>query len=78
MAKNNQIEKQSSHVELVWGSAILDDGFTTMPNMITRNYRRLGMTHGEYSFISLLATFKHDVNDPYPSQETLAALYFAD
>ncbi|KAB2328972.1 hypothetical protein F7731_23775 [Cytobacillus depressus] len=77
MSKNTE-KTEPTHAELIWGSQILDEGFTIIPNIITRNYRNLGMTHGEYAFIALLSTFKHDTKDPYPSQTTLAKLYFGE
>ena len=66
------------HVEIIWGNTILDEGFTTIPNLIIRNYRKVGLTHGEYSLLTILFSFKHDVKDPYPSQETLAKIFYGD
>jgi len=72
-------DKQSpQHVEIIWGNPILDEGFTTIPNLIIRNYRKVGLTHGEYSLLTILFSFKHDVKDPYPSQETLAKIFYGD
>ena len=72
-------EKQSpQHVEVIWGNPILDEGFTPIPNLIIRNYKKVGLTHGEYSLLTIMFSFKHDVKDPYPSQETLAKIFYAD
>ncbi|WP_157067117.1 helix-turn-helix domain-containing protein [Alicyclobacillus shizuokensis] len=59
-------------LEAIWGHRLLDEGFLAIPNIIVRNYRRLGIEHGEFGFICAVLTYKHDGRDPYPSQETLA------
>lgn len=61
-----------NHMEILWGVALLDEGYTSIPNLIIRNYRRLGIEHGEYGFLNQLLSYKHDTRDPYPSRETLA------
>lgn len=61
-----------NNVEMIWGTPILDEGFANVPNMIIRNYKKLGMTHAEFGLIMQLITYKHDDGDPFPSQETLA------
>lgn len=63
---------QTSRIEVIWGHRLLDDGFTSLPNILIRNYRKLDISHGEWGFICTLLTYKHDERDPYPSQETLA------
>ncbi|MBA2873155.1 biotin operon repressor [Anoxybacillus calidus] len=67
---SNEFNKQMTHVEVIWGTPILDEGFTPIPNLIIRYASEL-MTPKEFQFICVLATFKHDSRDPYPSQETL-------
>jgi len=62
----------TTHIEVIWGNRLLDEGFTSIPNLLIRNYRRLNISHGEWGFICTLLTYKHDARDPYPSQETLA------
>lgn len=59
-------------LEVMWGIEILEEGYTQIPNLITRYHRKIGLTPGEWSFISVLLTYKHDSKDPYPSAETLA------
>lgn len=66
------MSEQSTRIEVIWGSRLLDDGFTSIPNILIRNYRKLGISHGEWGLICTLLTYKHDARDPYPSQETLA------
>ena len=62
----------NSHVEIIWGVRLLDDGFTAIPNLIIRNYRKLGIEHGEWGLICQLLTYKHDERDPFPSRKELA------
>ncbi|MDX8367877.1 helix-turn-helix domain-containing protein [Cytobacillus sp. IB215665] len=62
---------ENNRLEIMWGTPILDEGFTAIPNLIIRSYRKLGITHAEYGFISILLTYKHDARDPYPSQDTI-------
>lgn len=61
-----------TRLEIMWGTRLLDDGFTSIPNILIRSYRKLGIEHGEWGFICTVLTFKHDQNDPYPSRKTLA------
>lgn len=69
---------EQQHVEVIWGDPILDEGFTAIPNIIIRNYSKLGLTHGEYALLTIMFSFKHDANDPYPSQETIAKHLYGD
>jgi hypothetical protein len=68
----------SMPVEVVWGHPILDEGFTNIPNLILRNYTRVGLSHAEWGLMCIMFSFKHDANDIFPSQETLAKLFYAD
>lgn len=61
-----------NRMEIIWGTRLLDEGFTSIPNILIRNYRKLKIEHGEYGFISQLLSYKHDARDPYPSRELLA------
>ena len=63
---------QPSPIEIIWGTRILDEGFTSIPNILVRNYRSLGIEHGEWGLICTLLSYKHDNRDPFPEQETLA------
>lgn len=70
---DGQMEDQKTPLEVIWGHRLLDEGFTSIPNIVVRNYRKLGIEHGEWGFICTLLTYKHDHRDPYPSQETIAS-----
>jgi len=59
-------------MESMWGTAILDEGFTQIPNMVIRNWTKVGVKAGEWALITAILTYKHDHRDPYPSQEQLA------
>lgn len=59
-------------MEIMWGIRLLDEGFTSVPNLVIRSYRKLGIEHGEWGFICQLLTYKHDARDPYPSRRELA------
>ncbi|MCF8568327.1 helix-turn-helix domain-containing protein [Alicyclobacillus tolerans] len=61
-----------TRIEVIWGSRLLDEGFTSIPNLILRNYRKLGIEHGEWGLICTLLSYKHDARDPFPAHETLA------
>lgn len=62
----------NNRMEVIWGTRLLDEGFTSIPNILLRNFRKLGIEHGEMSFINTLLTYKHDHRDPFPSRKTLA------
>lgn len=61
-----------NRMEIIWGTRLLDEGFTSLPNLLIRNYRKLKIEHGEYGLICQLLSYKHDARDPYPSRELLA------
>jgi DNA-binding transcriptional regulator YhcF (GntR family) len=63
---------QNHKITAIWGVRLLDEGFTQIPNLLIRNYRKLGIEHGEFGFICTILTYQHDTRDPYPSLETLA------
>lgn len=63
---DNGLGKEQTHVEVIWGTPILDEGFTPIPNLVIRYASEL-MTPKEFQFICVLATFKHDSRDPHPS-----------
>ncbi|MCF8567042.1 helix-turn-helix domain-containing protein [Alicyclobacillus tolerans] len=63
---------QTTRIEMIWGSRLLDEGFTAIPNILLRNYRKLGIDHNEWGLLCVLLSYKHDARDPYPEQETLA------
>jgi len=72
------INQDLTHVQSMWGVRILDKGFTNLPNLIIRHATRVGLSKAEFHLISIILTFKHDTEDPFPSQETIAKYYFGD
>lgn len=68
-----EMTKENTKLEIIWSSNLLTRGFTGIPNLLVRHYRDLGIQHGEFGFLANLLSYKHDHNDPYPSQDTLAA-----
>ncbi|WP_348622634.1 helix-turn-helix domain-containing protein [Paenibacillus polymyxa] len=68
-----EMTKETTKLEIIWSSNLLIRGFTGIPNLLVRHYRDLGIQHGEFGFLANLLSYKHDHNDPYPSQDTLAA-----
>jgi hypothetical protein len=64
--------QDNERLEAIWGHRLLDEGFLGIPNIIVRNYRRLGIEHGEFGLICTILTYKHNTHDPYPSHEKLA------
>ncbi|WP_180361632.1 helix-turn-helix domain-containing protein [Paenibacillus polymyxa] len=68
-----EIKKETTKLEVIWGASLLSNGFTSIPNLLVRHYRVLGIQHGEFGFLANLLSYKHDQKDPYPSQDTLAA-----
>ena len=67
------LDQGNDRLEAIWGHRLLDEGFLGIPNIIVRNYRKLGIEHGEFGFICTILTYKHDVKDPYPTEDKLAA-----
>lgn len=62
----------TTHIEKLWGKSILSEGFTSIPNILPRIYRKLNITHGELGLILNILTYKHDERNPFPSYATLA------
>jgi hypothetical protein len=72
MTVENETNKKLSHMEVVWGVDILEDGFCGIPNIVVRYHRKAGVTPAEWSLITVIFTHKHDHKDPFPSQERIA------
>lgn len=66
-------QQAENKIELIWGSEYIDSGFTPLPNIIVR-YAPKVLTGREFTLITVIASFKHTKDDPYPSQETLAEI----
>jgi hypothetical protein len=62
----------ANRMEIMWGVRLLDEGFTPLPNLLVRNYRKLSIEHGEWGLICQILTYRHDSRDPYPSRDELA------
>lgn len=58
---------------LRWGIPY-DQGFTVIPNIILKNYARLGITTNEMMLVIHLASYKHEAqnSEAYPSLRALA------
>ena len=66
------VTNHTTPIEIIWGARLLEKGFTAVPNILLRNYRKLGITDSEWGFLCNLLSYKHDERDPHPSQQTLA------
>jgi hypothetical protein len=56
-----------------FGEAILDAGFTTVPNLVLRHFSALGITHSEMLFAVCVWQYWWTAKDPYPALGTIAA-----
>jgi hypothetical protein len=61
-----------NRLEVIWGTRLLDEGYTSLPNLIIRNWAKVGVKPGEWALITAILSYKHDARDPYPSREQLA------
>ena len=55
-----------------FGDAILQAGFTAVPNLVLDHYASLGITPGEMIFIIHVWQYWWTEQDPYPSLKTIA------
>ena len=57
-----------------WGTPYLEAGFTVIPNLILRNYARLGLTAQECMLVIHIASYKYENanSQAYPSVSTIA------
>lgn len=66
------IKKQDkSRIVQIWGD-ILDEGFTSVPNILLRYRSMLGIKPQHLSLIIDIMSFKWDTDSPFPSYTTLA------
>jgi DNA replication protein len=63
----------SSRIIVRFGEAILDAGFTTVPNLVLRHFSALGITHSEMLFTVCVWQYWWTEKDPYPALGTIAA-----
>jgi DNA replication protein len=66
------IKKQDkSKIVQIWGD-ILDEGFTSVPNILLRYRSNLGVKSHHLALIIDIMSFKWDEENPFPSYSTLA------
>ena len=74
---NAQPTKQkSSEKEMVkkWGTSLISDGFTIIPNAIIENQAKLGLEAIDFAIIAVLAKHWWKSDDlPFPSKKKIAA-----
>ena len=67
----NQKKQDKSKIIQIWGD-ILDEGFTSVPNLLLRYRSILGIKPQHLSLIIDIMSFKWDIHSPFPSYTTLA------
>lgn len=67
------VKKQQDKTKIVqvWGE-ILDEGFTSVPNILLRYRTNLGIKSHHLALIIDIMSFKWDSENPFPSYSTLA------
>lgn len=55
-----------------YGTTLLADGYTALPNLAWRYYGRLGVSEAEFVFIGQLCTYWWGSHDPFPGEEAVA------
>lgn len=71
-ATNKTSEVSGHKLNDRYPQAVLQEGFTPIPNALLNNYQSLGMTNNEALFIIHLMFYKRDVRNPYPSIPRIA------
>lgn len=66
-----QKKQDKSKIIQIWGD-ILDEGFTSVPNLLLRYRSILGIKPQHLSLIIDIMSFKWDIYSPFPSYTTLA------
>ncbi len=64
-------QNRAYQLQITFGSAMLDKGFTAVPNLFLLNYRNLGLSDGQAMWVVHILRFKWSEKDPYPSQKKL-------
>ena len=62
----------SDRINAIWGFDVVDEGWTSVPNVLIRNQVDLNITSEELNLILQVMSFKFDVDNPYPKTETIA------
>ena len=71
MATNGTTTTLSSKITVRFGDAILQEGFTTVPNLVLNHYARLGISPAEMMFTIHIWQHWWTEQDPYPSLKRL-------
>ncbi|MGH7884932.1 MAG: helix-turn-helix domain-containing protein [Thermodesulfobacteriota bacterium] len=64
-------KSDKTRIVQIWGE-ILDEGFTSVPNILLRYRKNLGIKPKHLSLIIDIMSFKWDSENPFPSYTTLA------
>lgn len=64
-------QQDKSRIVQIWGE-ILDDGFTSVPNILLRYRSNLGIKPHHLALIIDIMSFKWDTENPFPSYSILA------
>lgn len=64
-------KNDKTRIVQIWGE-ILDEGFTSVPNILLRYRTNLGIKPKHLSLIIDIMSFKWDAENPFPSYTTLA------
>lgn len=66
------VSAEQTRLEVRFGEAILEAGFTTIPNLVLRHYGQLGIAPNEMMFIIHIWEFWWSEREPYPALATIA------
>lgn len=66
--------KRTIETVVTWGSKILDEGFTMVPNVLIENYKRIGISDTQILIMIAIMRFSFRGRQPYPSQKTIAEI----
>ncbi len=72
MATNGTTTTLSSKITVRFGDAILQEGFTTVPNLVLNHYARLGISPAEMMFTIHIWQHWWTEQDPYPSLKKIS------
>ena len=62
----------NNRITVRFGDAVLEDGFTTVPNLVLKHFAGLGITHSEMLFTVCVWQYWWSDKDPYPGLQTIA------
>jgi predicted transcriptional regulator len=68
----NEIEKKSS-TQRIFGTKVMDHGYTALPNILMRGQKRLGISTTQFNIVAQLMSYWFDpARPPFPSKRDLA------